>query len=252
MINPMDLSGRTMLVTGAGSGIGLATAQMISRLGGRVVLSGRDEERLQKAADSLAGGGHLCSPFDLASTEDIGGWLRKLADNHGPLHGLVHSAGMHLVRPVQVTSLDHFNEVMRVNTAAAFLLAKGFRQKGVSGPQPSIVFLSSVMGLVGQPGQTAYSASKGAIVAMTRSLALEFARDGIRVNCVAPAMVKTPMFDVMLGSLGVEQRKAIEAMHPLGFGTPQDVASAVAFLLADTGRWITGSTLVVDGGYTVQ
>lgn len=141
---------------------------------------------------------------------------------------------------------------MRVNVVAASALAKGFRQRGVFVEGGSIVLLSSVMGLVGQPGQSLYSATKGALVAMTRSLALELAREQIRVNCVAPAVVMTGMSEQLKQNVSPEQFAQITAMHPLGLGRGEDVASAVAFLLADTARWITGTTLVVDGGYTAH
>ena len=108
------------------------------------------------------------------------------------------------------------------------------------------------MGLVGQTGITAYSVSKGALVSMARSLALELAREGIRVNCVAPGVVQTPMAENAEQKLTPEQHQALEGLHPLGMGTPRDVAYAVAYLLAQTGRWITGTTLVIDGGYTAQ
>ena len=141
---------------------------------------------------------------------------------------------------------------MRINVTAALCLAKAFRQKNVSTAGSSIVYLSSVMGIVGQSGQTAYSASKGALVTLAKSLTLELSRENIRVNCVAPAVVNTEMSEKMFQSLTPEQVKQIESMHPLGIGTPRDVANAIAFLLADTGRWITGTTLVVDGGYTAH
>ena len=112
--------------------------------------------------------------------------------------------------------------------------------------------MSSVMGIVGQPGIAAYSASKGAVMALCKSLALELAHHEIRINCVAPAVVMTEMSTKFHQQLTPEQVARIESMHPLGIGTPRDVANAVAFLLADTGRWITGSTLVVDGGYLAQ
>ena len=132
------------------------------------------------------------------------------------------------------------------------MLAKGFRQKGVHTDSGSIVLMASVMGLVGAVGRSVYCSSKGAVVGLTKSLALELARDGLRVNCVAPAFVATSMFQEMKTQLGAEQIGAIESAHPLGIGEPRDVAHAIAFLLADTGRWITGTTLVVDGGYTAH
>jgi NAD(P)-dependent dehydrogenase (short-subunit alcohol dehydrogenase family) len=141
---------------------------------------------------------------------------------------------------------------VEINLTAAIMLAKGMRQKEVLASPGSLVLLSSVVGLVGSAGRSVYSSTKSALVGLTKSLALELARDGLRVNCVAPAFVSTPMFEEAKNRLGAEQVSAIEAAHPLGIGTARDVANSVAFLLADSGRWITGTTLVVDGGYTAQ
>jgi len=141
--------------------------------------------------------------------------------------------------------------VLRLNVLAAVALVKGFRHRHVIAENGgSAVLISSVMGLVGAPGCVAYSLSKAAVHGAVRSLALELAGERIRVNSVAPACVATPMFDEMAKLWSDDQRARVSAMHPLGIGQPEDVANAVAFLLADTGRWITGTVLVVDGGYT--
>lgn len=248
----MSLSGRTILITGASSGIGRATAILLSQLGARLILAGRNKERLDQTAGQLEGADHRVEAFDLTGIDEVPRWIKGITSREGALDGLVHSAGMHVTRPLRFLSDETVQEVMSINFGAALALAKGLRQKGAYNAGASIVFLSSVMGLVGQPGVSVYAASKGAIVAVTKSLALELARDGLRVNCVAPAQVKTEMAEAMQETLSAEQIAAIEAMHPLGIGTPLDVAYAIAFLLADTGRWITGTTLVVDGGYTAH
>jgi NAD(P)-dependent dehydrogenase (short-subunit alcohol dehydrogenase family) len=252
MISPMDLQQRTVVVTGASSGIGRATSVLLSQLGARVLLIGRNEKRLAETASQLSGEGHRVEPFDLNEVDSIAQWLKGLSSETGVLHGLVHCAGVHITRPLRFLSNDDVDGVMRINLNAAIGLAKGFRQKGVCQSGGSIVLLSSVMALVGQPGVAAYAASKGAIAALTKSLSLELARDGVRINCIAAAQVETEMTEAMHQSLSPEQVAEIHAMHPLGIGTPLDVAHAVAFLLADTARWITGTTLVVDGGYTAH
>ncbi len=252
MINPMELIDRTIMVTGASSGIGRETAILLSQLGARLILIGRNAEQLNKTLASLEGTAHHVYTFDLSNIDEIPRWMKEVTSASGPLHGLVHSAGLQFTRPLRIMSSENIEELMRVNVTAAIFLAKAFRQKGVSADSGSIVYLSSVMGLVGQSGQSAYSASKGALVTLTKSLALELSRENIRVNCVAPAMVTTEMSGKMLELLTPEQVLQIEAMHPLGLGRPRDVANAIAFLLADTGRWITGTTLVLDGGYTAH
>ena len=252
MFNPMALNERRILVTGASSGIGRETSILLSRLGAQLVLVARDEERLEQTASALEGSGHRIEVFDLTVVDDIVGWLQRVASETGSLSGLVHVAGIQIIRPLRMLNEDIVDRVMRINFNAAVALARGFIRKQVHEPGSSIVLLTSTMGIVGQPGIAAYSASKGAIIALCKSLALELAKDDIRVNCVAPAVVKTEMVDSFHQKLTQEQVASIEAMHPLGFGTPLDVANAIAFLLADTGRWITGTTLVVDGGYTAH
>ena len=252
MINPMDMTNRTILVTGASSGIGREISVLLSQLGARLILVGRNSSALDKTLSMLEGKGHFSEAYDLAADiDDIPRWMKIITQKSGLLHGLVHSAGMQFTRPLRITTGESMDELMRINATAALCLAKGFRQKGVSSGG-SIVYLTSVMGLVGQTGQVVYSASKGALVALSKSLALEMAREGVRVNCVAPAVVKSEMSDKMFSSLSPENVAQIETMHPLGIGTPRDVAYSIAFLLAETGRWITGSTLVVDGGYTAH
>ena len=252
MQNPMDLTGRSILVTGASSGIGRATAVVLSRLGARVLLVGRSENALQETRTQMEDGSHVVCPFDLNNVNEIPDWLKKLAREHGSISGLAHSAGVHVMRPIRFQSPEQLDEVMRINFTAALQLAKGFRQRGVCTVPSSLVFVSSVMGLVGQAGVSAYVASKGALVATARSLALELAPEKIRVNCVAPGQVDTPMTAAQETTLTPEQQAAIVAMHPLGVGRPEDVGNAIAFLISDASRWITGTTLVVDGGYTAH
>jgi NAD(P)-dependent dehydrogenase (short-subunit alcohol dehydrogenase family) len=250
MINPLELTGRSILVTGASSGIGRETAYLISQLGGRLALVGRSEERLSKTRQLLEGDGHVVEPFDLSAIDEIPRWLKGVSARTGPFHGLVHCAGLHKLRPLRILDAKAVEETMGVNVGAAIGLAKGFCQKGVCAPHSSIVFLSSVTGLTGQSGHAAYAASKGAIIALTRALAVEVAGLDIRVNSVAPGVVLTEMGQQLLDTLTPEQSAVLETMHPLGLGRPNDVANAIVFLLAQTSRWITGTTLVVDGGYT--
>jgi len=248
----MDLTGRRILVSGASSGLGKEIAHFVASLGGKLILVARDASRLDLVLNYLPGGGHSVECFDLYNTDQIVGWMKSLAIKHGPLNGLVHCAGILKNKPLRFQEAGDWESAMKLNVNAAAALTKGFRQKGVYGGAGSIVFMASVMGISGQPGQSIYSATKGALIAMARSLALELAREGIRVNCVAPALVQAGMSEEIRKNLSEEQFARIVEQHPLGLGRPEDVANAVGFLLADTGRWITGTTLVVDGGYTAQ
>jgi NAD(P)-dependent dehydrogenase (short-subunit alcohol dehydrogenase family) len=253
MKNPLDLTGRTILVTGASSGIGRSTAVLLSQLGARVVLAARNQERLRQTAEALEGSGHEVEPIDLAELEKIPDWLAGVAQKAGPLAGLVHCAGMASLMPLRVLTMRHLETVMRVNFQSAVALTTAFSRKRVHQAGSSVVLVASVAASCGVPARSAYSASKGALVAFARSAALELAKTGLRVNCVAPAYVRTEMYEESLGGLTPEQlQSVVEATQPLGLGEPADVANAIAFLLADTGRWITGSVLAVDGGYTAQ
>ena len=253
MLNPMDLSGRSILVTGASSGIGRETAILLSQLGAKVVLGGRNQEQLEITLRQLHGEGHHTAPFDMTDLEQIPAWVKTLAAAHGPFHGAVHSAGIHKALPLRMAGAAGLDEIMRVNFHSAVLLARGFRQKGCRVPDSaSIVFIASVAGLVGEPGVSAYSASKAALIGLTRSLAMELAPEKIRVNAVAPGFVQSEMGERLKQSLTPDQINAIEQKHPLGIGQVRDVANGIAFLLADSARWITGTTLVIDGGYTAH
>ena len=253
MDHPLDLRGRRILVTGAASGIGLATGQLASRLGGRIVAVDANAEAMAGAFASFEGTGHDSQCFDLRQVERIPSWLVEVAAAGGPLFGVVHAAGLSCIQPARLLEPNRYRDVMLVNTEAALALARGFQSKKVSEPSGgSIVFISSVMAWAGSPGAAAYGMTKAALIGLAKSLAVEFAPRRIRVNCVAPGFVKTPMFDRVSAMWETEQRTHVESEHPLGLGEPADVANAIAFLLADTGRWITGSVLVVDGGYTAH
>jgi NAD(P)-dependent dehydrogenase (short-subunit alcohol dehydrogenase family) len=252
MINPLDLSGKTIMVTGASGGIGRETACLLSELGARLVLVGRNVAALDETLHRLDGAGHFVESFDLRELDAIPDWMRRLNEAVGPLDGLVHCAGVQQILPLRALSPQKLDDVLRVNFHAGIMLAKCLCRKTAHRKPASLVFVSSVMGLVGQPGRAAYSASKGALEAATRSLALELAPESIRVNCIAPAFVRTEMFADLSKTMTQEQIQAVERAHPLGIGEPRDVAGASAFLLAGTGRWITGTTLVIDGGYCAQ
>jgi NAD(P)-dependent dehydrogenase (short-subunit alcohol dehydrogenase family) len=165
----------------------------------------------------------------------------------------VHAAGIPAPWPLIALSPELWRKVLLINTEAALVLTQIFQKRRNRAEEcASIVFISSVMAHVGSSANAAYSMSKSGLEGMARSLALELAGKKIRVNCIAPGFVKTPMFDRMERNWDSDQRSSVEALHPLGLGNPDDVANAAAFLLADTARWITGTVLVVDGGYTAQ
>ena len=252
--NPLDLADRHYLVTGASSGIGRSTALLLHRLGARLALIDRDEAGLVELATAL-GDDHGIRTYcaDLADIAVIQELVERCVGAAGLLHGVVHCAGIQSIAPVRSLQVEVWRRIFAVNTEAALALGKAMAGRKVyAGGHGALVFISSVMASVGSPGAISYSMSKAALEGMARSLALELAGRRIRVNCIAPGFVQTPMFERTEQMWDADQRAAVERQHPLGFGQPEDVANAVAFLLADTGRWITGSVLHVDGGYLAQ
>ena len=254
LVNPLDLTGRHFLITGAASGIGQATASLLHRLGAHLSLVDRDEHRLAATCRLLAGAAPaLGHAFDLSDIDGIDTLVTKIVASTGALNGVIHCAGIQSVVPVRTLRPENWRALFAVNTEAGLALAKAMASKKIyAGKNGSIIFISSIMALAGSPGAVAYSMSKAALHGMTRALAIELAPRELRVNCIAPGFVQTPMFDSTAQLWDEAQHAAVEALHPLGFGTPQDVANAVAFLAADTGRWITGSIMVVDGGYLAR
>jgi 3-oxoacyl-[acyl-carrier protein] reductase len=249
-INFLSLQGKTILVTGASSGIGKQTAVLLNQLGARVILVGRDRNKLHEINEQLTPLENIIWPIDLTDSVKLTSEYSNTISQTGPLNGLVCCAGIQTTLPINCLDTAKINEVMQVNLNSALLLTKLFRTKNNYYPHSSIVFLSSVAAFIGQAGLSIYSASKGALVALTKSLAVELARNTIRVNCILPGYVKTSMLDTAFKSMSAEQIKNLESKHLLGFGQPHDVANMIAFLLADTGRWITGSSFVIDGGYS--
>ena len=250
MLNPLDFSGRRILVTGASSGIGLETAKLLSALGAKLVVTGRNQERLEQLLGELEGDGHHAFPADLSIAESIPSWMKTMTASTGPLAGLVHCAGINLPRPLRILLTQDILAINAINTTAALMLAKGFRQRGVCAEEGSIVFVSSIAALKGQPGLAAYAASKGALISLTRTLGVEMAREKIRVNCLCPGAVRTQMADELESRMTPEAYRQMCDAYPLGLGTPLDVGYAIAFFLSSASRWITGASLVLDGGLT--
>lgn len=238
------------MVTGASSGIGRSCAIELSRQGALLVLVARRKEHLTETRLALLGDGHYIESFDLVRGEEIVTWMKNLCSQIGLIDGLLHSAGIFTTLPIRATSEATFRKIVSTNLESAYFLAKGFRQKGVRNQNGSLIFISSVMGIVGQPGLSAYCASKGGLITLAKSLALEFAKEAIRVNVIAPGVIQTAMAETIANSVPAESMKAVEASHPLGLGNPKDVAYAATYLLSAASRWVTGTTLIVDGGYT--
>lgn len=248
----ISLKNKNIIITGASSGIGKVTAILCSRLGGRVLLIGRREEKLSEVILEMDNSSdHSYLVGDISNHEEFESNFKTKVKDFGKIDGVVHSAGIEMTRPLKMLKVKNLDEVMQLNLFSPINITRILTSKRLFNEKGgSIIFISSIVGLLGQPGKVGYSASKGALISASKSLALELASKKIRVNSVLPAMVKTEMSLKLLEQLPEEAKNRIEAMHPLGIGTPSDVANFIVFLLSDLSKWITGSSMIVDGGYS--
>lgn len=244
-----SLQGMRYLVTGGSSGLGRASVELLAACGASVTIAGRDPERLNQVLAGLPGSGHRISQLNLQNADTVAEWFKALAEETGPFDGVFHAAGIELIRFIRMTKQAHLDDVLSSSLFAAFGLARAASQKGGMVDGGSLLFMSSVAGSSGQAGMAAYSAAKAGIDGMVRSLASEMAPRRIRVNSLAAGAVQTPMHDRLTRGSTPEAAHAYESSHPLGFGEPGDIANAAVFLLGPASRWITGTTMVVDGGY---
>lgn len=246
--NPLDMSGKTVLITGASSGIGRATAILQAQLGAKIILTGRNESALQETLSGLHGQDHIVSPFDISDIDNLSDWVKSLTSTHGQIDGFAHCAGIQITKSIRLFDLEFFNQIMQTNLASALAITKGFRHKRNPEKQGSIVFVSSLAGFGSLPGNIVYGASKAGLLSATKGLALELLSDNIRVNCVAPALIETKMAQNTRDSMTENQYQRMLDKHPMGVGKPEDVAYVIAFLLSDSAKWINAITVPIDGG----
>ncbi|WP_016990248.1 SDR family NAD(P)-dependent oxidoreductase [Flavobacterium sp. ACAM 123] len=250
--NPFSLSGKNLVITGASSGIGRQCAITANTLGAFVILLGRSNQRLNETASLLSNKNYLLLATDITDYELTSNSLEELLKDL-KIDGIVHAAGISTTLPLRNITPPKLQPFFETNVFAPINITKLLIKAKFVNPQGmSIIFISSVMGIVGEMGKTTYSLTKGALVAGAKSLALELANKKIRVNCILPGVVETPMSINAVYSKDAETYDKIKSHHPLGLGMPEDVANACAFLLSDGARWITGTNLVVDGGYTAR
>ena len=246
MINPMALTGKHIVVTGASSGIGRSTCIQASRLGAKVSLIARNEEKLKETLSLMEGEGHSYYVFDLNEINEIDGLITSISEKQGPIDGLVHCAGIGTNRPLKLTKYDFVEQMTRINYFAFVELIRAAAAKKRSNDNASYVGISSVASIRGDKTQGAYAATKGAMNSIVHSFAKELTPRRIRVNTIAFGMVETDMYKGFLEAGGNNEellRNQICGVIPIEYA-----GNAICFLLSDASKYITGGTLNYDAG----
>ena len=238
-----SLKNKNILLTGASSGIGKQTAINVSQMGANVIITGRNKERLANTLSEMQGE-HKMLCCDLTKEEEI----LDLVENISNIDGLVHCAGISKPLPIKFIKQSYLNHIQAINYEMAVLLVTFLLKKKKINKAASLVFVSSIAAQHPYKGGAAYAASKAALEAFARTLALEVAHRQIRVNCLAPAMVQTPMYEATKSAVSAVAMEKDAMRYPLGLGLSDDVANASIFLLSVASRWITGQTIRLDGG----
>ena len=247
----MLLEGKTAVITGAASGIGRASAEAMAREGASVAILDSNPDAGQQAAEELTTQGYAAAFFrvDVSNEKQVRNAMAEILGKFQRIDILHNNAGIAPRCPVAEQEEEGWQRCIDVNMKGVFLCAKHAIPHMLA-RGGSIIHTSSVTGIVGVRNRAAYSATKGAIVALTRNMALDYAQFQIRVNCICPGFTRSPLVQALLQD--VEKEKKLVAMHPLGrLGTPEDIANAVVFLASDRSAWITGHALAVDGGFSV-
>lgn len=242
--SPFRLDGKRILITGASSGIGQATAIMASQMGAQVVLLGRNHRKLEETYSNLSGQSHEVIVSELTEPDLLVDIFKHLSC----LDGAVFSAGAAEVAPFRMTTEDHLARMMKINFESPVNCVRHLIKNKSLNVGASIIFVTAIASHVAPVGSAIYSASKAALEAASRSIALEVAKHRIRVNCLSPGYVRTPMFDQLAKTTKLDE---LTSIAPLGISDPNHIASSAIYLLSEASRWVTRSTLTVDGGLTV-
>jgi NAD(P)-dependent dehydrogenase (short-subunit alcohol dehydrogenase family) len=224
-------------------------ARWFAAEGARVICAARAKEDLEKVVTELPGSGHVALAFDSSNENEVESASAQLKSEKRVIDAAALCAGQHSIRPLQLLKACHIDELLAANLRSTLLCTK-MVMKIAPREGAWIVWVSSAAAMIGNAGEAAYAASKGALLSACRSLAAELASRKIRINVVAPGIVETPMSDRWLSQLSPEQKEAVRSRHLLGFGKPEDVAAGIAFLASDEAHWITGVCLTIDGGLT--
>ena len=250
MYNPFSLESKTILVTGASSGIGRSIAVNCSKMGAKVIINGRNEERLQDTFDLLEGDGHQIIKADLSYQEGIDTIVSKVPK----LNGFVNSAGIPQICPVKNITRNSLLEIININTIGPILLTSSLLKNKKILKKSSIIYIASMSGVcIANTGEAPYGTTKAALAGFIKTAAYELASQGTRVNTICPGLVPTEILTLSNSIFSEEQLKdTMYCRYPLKrFGTTDDIANGAVYLLSDASSWVTGQNLVIDGGYTL-
>lgn len=246
--NPFSLEGKIIFITGASSGIGRSTAIECSKMGAKLIITGRDEKRLEETISLMEGEGHFYIIADLSSEDSI----NKLVEQLPIINGCVNNAGYNIVQLIPFIKYNNLEQIIDLNLLSPIYLTNCLVKKKRLAKNSSIVFTSSIGKYIVAPGNSMYSATKGGLSAFMKNAALDLASKKIRCNAVLPGMVETPLKEGK-STITEEQWEANRQLYPLKrFGSPEDIAFAIIYLLSDASAWVTGSELVIDGGRSLK
>lgn len=246
----MRLKDKTAIITGGGTGIGLATARAFCKEGAKVILFGRRKEKLEKAVEKL-GGSAIIVQGDMTNNNDLDQLINETLHNFKKIDILVNNAGLFNGSPLHEISDSQWDEIMDINIRSVFQLTRRVLPAMLSQKYGSIIHISSILGLIAVPQVAAYNVSKGALNQFSRSIAVEYGSSGIRSNSICPGLIATDMTADLMKDADLMKEWSKE--YPIGrFGKPEDVANACLYLASDESSFVTGITLPVDGGFTAH
>lgn len=245
-----ELNNTLALVTGGGTGIGYGICKSVIEAGGRVVMTGRREDVLKAACDSLGERASFIR-HDVDDLHSIPDFIERVEEEQGPIGILVNNAGAHLKKPAAETTDEEFDRVLQTHLHGGFALSRECGRRMIERGEGSIVQMLSMAAVFGLPLVCAYTAAKSAMTGLVRGLAVEFSPHGVRVNGIAPGFIRTPMTDRALGQ-DPDRKARVLARTPMGrLGEPQDIGRAVVYLASPAGRFVTGVVLPIDGGASI-
>lgn len=253
MENIFRLDGKNILITGASSGIGRQCAIECSKQGANVILIGRNTDRLKQTLSEMEGKNHLFYSLDITEFDKIEPVVSNLVHQLGKIDGVIHSAGIEITIPLKLLTHKHYEQMFSVNVIAGYEITRIItKKKFFSDNGGSLIFIASVAGIKGEAAKLAYSSSKAAIINGVKCIALELSARKIRVNSISPAVCETEMSKAFLEKLTEQTKDAVIKKHPLGVGHPECIAYGCIYLLSDASKWVTGTNMVIDGGYCAK